>query len=136
MLPGKNTKNNLLDLTPEARRRFEALPPEERKRLEALARARQMQHSQGEPPRTEIVGLTKSYVPVRSQGAPIKETTDIKELDELLGLGGATGAGHAAKDPCGKRNKPINVEMLAEKVYERLLFEARIERERIGWELQ
>jgi hypothetical protein len=36
-------------------------------------------------------------------------------------------------DPCGDQMPKIDMEMLAEKVFQRLIFEARLERERIGW---
>ena len=36
-------------------------------------------------------------------------------------------------DPCGEKQPKIDLEMLAEKVFFRLIFEARIERERAGW---
>jgi len=36
------------------------------------------------------------------------------------------------EDPCGNRKPQIDLELLAEKVFQRLIFEARIERERAG----
>ena len=41
--------------------------------------------------------------------------------------------GCADEDPCGDPKPQIDLEMLAEKVFQRLIFEARIERERVGW---
>jgi len=36
------------------------------------------------------------------------------------------------EDPCGNRKPQIDLELLADKVFQRLIFEARIERERAG----
>jgi hypothetical protein len=113
MLAGESTKDKLLHLTPE--------------KIEAVAQARNLTSDE----KKRLEALTRE---MQSQSLLVKKT-DEEELNKLLGLGAKPTAGVAANDPCGTRKKPINVELLADKVYERLLFEARIERERIGWEL-
>src|SRR5262245_60393802 len=72
---------------------------------------------------------------------PTKEELEVEYLEYLKdkkrkGKGGSLSmksSDCADVDPCGKAKPQIDMEMLAEKVFQRLIFEARIERERIGW---
>ena len=74
---------------------------------------------------------------------PTKEELELEFLELLKEKSkkGKTGDALSRKkssdcgdnDPCGDQKPKIDMETLAEKVFQRLIFEARIERERIGW---
>jgi len=106
------------------------------KRLQELLRREQALHSQG-------FVRHASYVPPPPQGvtntqaaARPKKELDKEEKDELLellkGKKDKSNEGCPDNDPC-KPKKELNMQLLAERVFERLIFEARIERERVGW---
>jgi hypothetical protein len=69
---------------------------------------------------------------------PTKEELELEFLQTLKGKS-KTGSKEIKSDgcgdgtPCGDRKPKIDVETLADKVFLRLIFEARIERERTGW---
>ena len=68
----------------------------------------------------------------------LKFLEKLNKKSEQSAKGGKSGkkdksGGCPDDDPCGKRKPQIDLEMLAEKVFQQLIFEARIERERVGW---
>ena|SRR5579859_3714757 len=106
------------------------------KRLQELLRREQAVNPQ------EFLGHA-SYLTPSAQGiistpaaAQPKKELDKEEKDELLELlkdkTKKADEGCPDNDPC-KPKKELNMQLLAEKVFERLIFEARIERERVGW---
>ena len=70
---------------------------------------------------------------------PTKEELELEFLETLKKDKKQKGSTHKKSDgcgdydPCADRKPKIDMEMLAEKVFAKLIVEARIEHERIGW---
>lgn len=68
---------------------------------------------------------------------PTKEELEVEYLEQLKEKSrkGRSGGRLSKKKwtDCGDQKPKIDMETLADKVFQRLIFEARLERERIGW---
>jgi hypothetical protein len=54
------------------------------------------------------------------------------DADDKIKYRKSGGCGYS--DPCGNKKKPeLDLELLADKIFQRLIYEARVERERAGW---
>jgi hypothetical protein len=83
---------------------------------------------------------TSSDPKARAKVAPKVIVLFNAAVDSIMSKAGGisddgTPCGGAFGDPCNPPDKAdkINFEVLAQKIYQRLVFEARVERERAGW---
>ena len=113
-------------------------PQSEREnRLQVAVRREQLSHSQGGPIRSTSYAPEPPKATHDSQGIPKTEKElEKEELKKLTGKSKGEArlkSGCGDDDGCGQKIKEINLEALAELVFERMIFEVRIERERTGW---